>query len=75
LHSRSANSRNALTLGGWCELGVLVGGDAVEQVLEVGFGEFPLEWCGDLLVVLLEVEQSGFDLVEIAEVVKRDDLS
>jgi hypothetical protein len=32
-------------------------------------GELPFERCGDLFVVLLEVEQSGLDLVEGVEVV------
>jgi len=37
--------------------------------VQIVFGELPFERCGDLFVVLLEVEQSGLDLVEGVEVV------
>jgi len=36
-----------------------VGGDALESGVQIVFGELPFERCGDLFVVLLEVEQSG----------------
>lgn len=41
----------------------------------MGFGEPPLEWCGDLLVVVLELQQSGFEFAESVEVVGRKHLS
>src|SRR5216683_5293429 len=46
-----------------------VGGETLEQVIEVGLGELPLERGGDLLVVVLEGQQPGFYLGEAAEVV------
>jgi hypothetical protein len=42
-----------------------VGGDALEEGVEVALGELPLERCGDLLVVLLEGQQAGFDLGKV----------
>jgi hypothetical protein len=45
------------------------------RVVEVGFGELPLERCGDLLVVVLEFQQSGFQFVESVEVIGRECLS
>ena len=38
---------------------------------EGGFGEFPLERCGDLLVANVECQPSGLGLVASAEVVGR----
>lgn len=51
--------------------GWLVGVEALEQEVEVGFGELPLEWGGDLLVVVLEGQQPcfSFGFGEAAEVV------
>jgi hypothetical protein len=47
-----------------------VGGEALEQEVEVGGGELPLERGGDLLVVVLEGQEPGFCLGEAAEVVR-----
>ncbi len=49
--------------------------DPVEQVVEVGGGELPLEGPGGGVVALLEVGESLPDLVEAGEVVGRDDLA
>ena len=49
--------------------------DPVEQVVEVCWGELPLEGLGGGVVALLEVGQSLLDLVEVGEVVGRDDLA
>ena len=38
-----------------------MGGDALKLGVQIVFGELPFERCGDLFVVLLEVEQSGLD--------------
>jgi hypothetical protein len=60
-------------MGRWsCGEGLrwFVGGEALEQEIEVGLGELPLERRGDLLVVVLEGQQPGFYLGEAAEVVR-----
>ena len=36
---------------------------------------FHFDWCGDLFVVLLEVEQAGLDIAEGVEVVGRNDFT
>src|SRR5260221_7949483 len=52
-----------------------VGGEALEQEVEVGRGELPLERGGDLLVVILEGQQRCCCLGEAAEVVRAEDLA
>src|SRR6266542_6768075 len=49
--------------------------DPGEQVVEVGGGELPLEGPGGGVVALLEAGQPLADLVEVGEVVGRDDLA
>ena len=53
----------------WGRAWVVVGVDAVEQVVEVGAGELPVEGCGDGVVAGLERGQPFADLVEVGEVV------
>src|SRR6266481_2806682 len=55
--------------GGQC-WGWFVGGEALEQEVQVGRGEFPLKRGGDLLVVVLEGQQSCLRLGEAGEVVR-----
>src|SRR5260370_41479067 len=50
-------------------------GEALEQEVEVGLGELPLERGGELLVVILEGEQRCCCLGEAAEVVRGQDLA
>jgi hypothetical protein len=56
-------------------LGLFVGVDAVEQVVEVGAGELPVERCGDGVVAGLEHGEAVADLAEVGEVVRADDLA
>lgn len=44
-------------------------------MVEVGAGELPLEWCGDLLVAATECEQPVLELVEVGKVVGGQDLA
>src|SRR5260221_14180235 len=60
--------------GGQC-WGWFVGGEALEQEVEVGLGELPLERGGDLLVVGLKGQQRGFCLGEAAEVARGEDFA
>ncbi len=46
-----------------------------EQSVKVGAGELPFEGLGDLLVMILEVQQPGFYLGEIGEVVGSEHLA
>ena len=46
-----------------------------EYGVEVGTSELPFEGLGDLLVMVLEVEQPGFRLDEVAKVVWGKDLA
>ncbi len=46
-----------------------------EQVVEVGWGELPLEGPGGSVGARLEAGESLLDLVEAGEVVGRDDLA
>src|SRR5262249_10234209 len=59
---------------GWCWFGV-VGGEAVEEFIEVFGGIPPVEWSGGEVVVVLEGFQSGFDVGEVVEVVGSDDFA
>src|SRR6185369_11770949 len=43
--------------------------------VQIVLGELPFERCGDLFVVLLEVEQAGLGVAEVAEVVGRNDFT
>ena len=43
--------------------------------LEVGTREFPFEWCSDVLIVLLEAKESGFDFCKRTEVVGSERLA
>lgn len=43
---------------------------ASEEGVEVLFGEFPLEGDGDVLVVVLEGEESAFEVGEVGVVVR-----
>ena len=49
--------------------------DPGEQVIGVGWGEFPSEGVGGGVVALLEVSESLFDLVKGGEVVGGNDLA
>ena len=42
------------------------------RCLKVGTREFPLEWRGNVLIILLEVEESVFDFLKRVEVVRRE---
>jgi hypothetical protein len=42
-------------------------GEASDEVLEVGASEGPVEWLGDLVVVVLECVEALDDLLEAAE--------
>ena len=56
-------------------LGFVVGVDAVQQVVEVGAGEFPVERSGDGVVADLECGEAVADLAEVGEVVGVDDFA
>src|SRR5829696_4319514 len=49
--------------------------DLGEQRIEIGTGELPLKGPGDLLVMILESEQSRLDLGEVGEVVGSEHLA
>lgn len=49
--------------------------DLGEQAIEVDAGKFPLEGLGDPLVMILEVQQAGFYLGEVGEVVGSEHLA
>ena len=49
--------------------------DAGEQPVEIGSGEAPLEWLGDLGVVVLEVEDCALEAGQIREVVGLEHLA
>ena len=57
--------------------GGLSGGlvEAVLDAVEVGGGELPLEWGGDLLVAAAEREEVALERVEVGEVVGRENLA
>jgi len=55
-----------------CGGGLLVFADAVEQVCEVGGGEFPVEGPCGLVVAADEGKQGAAELVEAGEVIRRD---
>jgi hypothetical protein len=58
-----------------CLLGVFVGSDAAEEGGQVVGNELPLEWGGDLLVVLLEGHEAGLYFIEAMKVVGREDFA
>ena len=52
-----------------------MGVDAVQEVVEVGAGELPVEWSGDGVVADLECGEAVADLVQAGEVVRVDDFA
>jgi hypothetical protein len=44
--------------------------EALEELAEVGAAEAPVEWFGDLVVVVLELVQAPGDEREVVEVVR-----
>src|SRR6476659_8965878 len=59
---------------GWCRCCV-VGGESVEEIVEVFGGVAPFEWAGGEVVLVLEGFQAGFDVGEVVEVVGGDDFA
>jgi hypothetical protein len=59
----------------WRGLVCLGGVAAVEQVVQVGAGELPVEGLGDGVVAGLECGQAVADLLEVGEVVRGEDLA
>jgi hypothetical protein len=57
------------------DLGLDVGVDATQQVVEVGAGEFPVKWPGDGVVADLERGEAVADLVQVGEVVGGQDFA
>jgi len=57
--------------GGEGELASLVTGDLVDHGVEFGARECPLEWLGDVAVVLAEVHQVPGEFGERCQVVGR----
>ncbi|GAA2694344.1 hypothetical protein [Streptomyces lunalinharesii] len=56
----------------------MIGGVPVEpgqQIVQVGGGEPPLEWLCRGVVAVFECSESVSDLVEVCEVVGRDNLA
>jgi hypothetical protein len=49
--------------------------DAGHELVEVGAGEFPVEWQGGGVVVLFECEDQLGELVEALEVVRSEELA
>jgi hypothetical protein len=49
--------------------------DAGQELVEVGSGELPVEWAGHGVVVVLEGEDLGFELVRVLEVVGGEQLA
>jgi hypothetical protein len=52
---------------------LLVPADAVDEVVQVGCGEFPAERPGGLVVAVREAQQGCGELSEAVEVVRGDD--
>jgi len=49
--------------------------DACQEAVEVGTGELPVEGPGGGVVVLLEGEDLGGELIEVLEVVRGEELA
>jgi hypothetical protein len=69
-----AGSSSEVFRAGWGLHG-FVAFDPGQEVVEVGCGEFPLEWSGVGVVARFERGQALFDLVEVGEVVGGQDFA